>query len=145
MKSHRRSMVTCMVLLAVAGAAVLAEEASETTIWDGVYTEEQAARGKSVYDAECGECHLDTLMGDGNAPALIGRTFYVRWGELAVADMVSVTRATMPQFGAGTLSLGEYVDIAAYVLAQSSAPSGDAELPADMDALANIVVTENPE
>ena len=145
MSIHHIARVTCMGLVAAVSASVLAEEASETTIWDGVYTEEQAARGKAVYDAECGECHLDTLMGDGNAPALIGRTFYVRWGDLAVADMVAATRDTMPQFGAGTLSLGEYVDIAAYVLAQSSAPSGDAELPADMDALAAIVVTEKPE
>ena len=120
-------------------------EAGATTIWSGVYTDDQARRGQGVYEAECAECHLDTLLGDGNAPALVGRTFFVRWGDLSIADMVSATRATMPQFAANTLSTGEYVDIAAYVLARSGVPSGESELPVDMDALAGIVVTEKSE
>ena len=33
------------------------------TIWDGVYTEAQAARGEKAYKAACGYCHKDNLAG----------------------------------------------------------------------------------
>ena len=59
--------------------------------------------------------------------------------------MVLATRTTMPQFAADSLSTAEYVDISAYVLAKSEVPSGDTELPADMDDLADIIVTPEPE
>ena len=33
------------------------------TVWDGVYTREQAQRGEKLYEQECGRCHGDDLTG----------------------------------------------------------------------------------
>ena len=45
------------------------------TVWDGVYTEEQATRGTEAYKSACSECHGADLAGDGFAPALTGSEF----------------------------------------------------------------------
>ena len=45
------------------GASSAAAPAAARTNWDGVYSEEQAARGKQVYTRACAVCHLDTLAG----------------------------------------------------------------------------------
>src|SRR5438876_3128832 len=38
------------------------------SVWDGVYTEEQAKRGESIYRKECAVCHGDMLTGGESAP-----------------------------------------------------------------------------
>ena len=38
------------------------------------FTESQAIKGKSVYDARCAECHLSDLKGS-SGPALAGTNF----------------------------------------------------------------------
>ena len=30
---------------------------SERSVWDGVYTEEQAKRGEALYEKQCSACH----------------------------------------------------------------------------------------
>ena len=42
----------------------------EKSVWDGVFTAEQADRGAAAYKTSCSECHGGDLMGDGFAPAL---------------------------------------------------------------------------
>ncbi len=114
----------------------------ETTIWDGVYTDDQARRGQRVYEQACAECHLDDLSGDGDAPALIGRPFFYRWSNLSIGDLVAAIRTTMPKGAPASLSPAGYVDLSAYMLAKNTAPSGDTELPTDTDDLLDITVTE---
>ena len=41
------------------------------SVWDGVYSEAQADRGKSIYEQNCAFCHLSDLTGQGFAPALV--------------------------------------------------------------------------
>ena len=36
-----------------------------TTVWRGVYTEEQAAHGEATYRRRCAKCHRTNLRGDG--------------------------------------------------------------------------------
>ena len=115
---------------------------SQTTIWDGVYTDDQAKRGQGVYERECAQCHLDDLMGDGIAPALIGSSFFFRWSDLSVGDMYVAIRTTMPQGAPASLSPAGYADIAAYLLQMNKVPSGDDELPTDADDLGDITITE---
>ncbi len=45
------------------------------TIWDGVFTEEQAGRGQKVYAVSCAPCHKTDLLGDSGTPALAGADF----------------------------------------------------------------------
>ena len=49
-------------MMAVAGAT-LAQDAR--SVWDGVYTTAQAARGEAAYAQNCGFCHGANLAGTG--------------------------------------------------------------------------------
>ena len=116
--------------------------AQDQTIWDGVYTDEQAGRGQRTYEQECAACHLDDLMGDGIAPALIGSSFFFRWSDLSISDMYTAIRTTMPQGAPASLSPSGYADISAYLLQKNNVPAGDAELSSDTDDLEAIMITE---
>ena len=124
------------------GAAPTVAAQDQATIWNGVYTDEQAERGQRVYEQECTACHLDDLMGDGIAPALIGSSFFFRWSDLSVGDMYTAMRTTMPQGAPGSLSPAGYADISAYLLQMNEVPGGDTELPTDMDDLGAITITD---
>ena len=45
------------------------ERQAQKTVWDGVYTEEQAKRGGDIYAEKCAMCHGDSLGGVESAPA----------------------------------------------------------------------------
>ena len=127
------------------GTAIEATLAAQSkTIWDGVYTDAQAEQGQRVYERECAQCHLDDLLGDGIAPALIGSSFFFRWSDLSVGDMYVAIRTTMPQGAPASLSPAAYVDISAYLLQMNKVPGGDSELPTDTDHLGDITITEAP-
>lgn len=131
------------LLLAAAGAWSQGVSAQDTqSTWDGVFTEEQAARGAEQYEQECAQCHLEDLLGDGIAPALIGTPFHFRWSELSVGDMLVAIRTTMPQGAPASLSPQAYVDIVAYMLSVNDFPAGDMELPTDQTALESIIIIE---
>ena len=62
---------------------VRAEQVTTTkTVWDGVFTAEQAERGAAAYKTACSECHGNDLVGDGFAPALTGADFMGNWNDL---------------------------------------------------------------
>jgi mono/diheme cytochrome c family protein len=133
----------CPVVVSLVAYTRLAAQAP-TTIWDGVYTDDQATRGQRTYEQECAQCHLDDLMGDGIAPALIGSSFFFRWSDLSVGDMYVAIRTTMPQGAPASLSPAGYADITTYLLQMNKVPAGDTELSTDMDDLEEITITEPP-
>ena len=136
---------TAMAALAlvVAGAAYSGTAAQERTVWDGVFTEDQAQRGMATYEQECSQCHLDDLLGDGIAPSLIGAPFHFRWSDLSVGDMLVAIRTTMPQGAPASLSPRAYADIVAYLLQVNEFPAGDTELPTGVDDLEGIIIVED--
>jgi len=135
------SALVATALFAVTGQSARAAQ-DEASIWDGVYTDEQAERGGTTYMQECAACHLDDMLGDGIAPPLVGVPFSFRWTDLSVGDMYMAIRTTMPQGAPASLSPQGYVDIVAYMLSRNDIPSGDAELPTDEDALQEIIIDE---
>ncbi len=126
---------------APAAEAEAEAEAADPTVWDGVFTAEQATRGEGAYERECATCHLADLLGDGIAPALTGAAFDFRWSDLSVGDMFVAIRATMPQGAPASLSPQAYADIVSYVLQRNDFPAGDAELPSDEAVLNTIMIT----
>src|SRR5687767_1834428 len=74
------------------------------TVWDGVYTREQAERGEKLYRQECGRCHGDDLAGIESAPALTGSTFAPNWDGVPLSDLLERMRVSMPQDKPGSLS-----------------------------------------
>jgi len=67
------------VASAIFVTAIVVSAQAQKTVWDGVYTEEQAKRGAEVYAEKCAMCHGDSLGGVESAPALTGPAFYATW------------------------------------------------------------------
>ena len=133
------------IIIHAAPAESDAAASGRGSVWDGVFTEDQAARGKSTYEQECASCHLDDLLGDGIAPSLTGAAFDFRWDELSVGDMRAAIRATMPQGAPASLSAQAYIDIISYILQANDLPAGENELPTDEAPLSQIIIlSEHP-
>jgi len=108
------------------------------SVWDGVYTEEQATRGKDLYSKECGSCHGPELTGGEMAPGLAGGEFLAGWDGLTIGDLFERIRISMPQNAPGSLSGQVNSDILAFVLASNKFPAGSAELPKEAMILKSI-------
>ena len=119
---------------------IAAASAQTKTVWDGVYTEAQAARGKKLYIASCAACHQEGLQGADLAPALKGDEFLLLWNDRTLGDLVERVHKTMPQDAPGTLSLQDNTDIVAYMLQVSRFPTGATELAADAAAQKPIAI-----
>ncbi len=98
------------------------------SVWDGVYTEEQATRGGALYARECSSCHGEDLMGADEATPLAGALFLSNWDGLTVGDLFERVRVSMPQGDPGKLDRQQTADVLAYVLHFNQFPAGDSEL-----------------
>ena len=72
--------VALSLLIIRAHARELPQQANNNkTVWDGVYSEAQAARGGTLYNASCSGCHRRDLSGFEGA--LKGQRFMDHWRE----------------------------------------------------------------
>jgi len=110
-----------------------------TTVWDGVFSEDQALRGRNSYNASCASCHRADLT--GYEGALKGRKFMDRWREDALESLYSNIKRSMPRNAPGSLETATYLDIIAYILQQNGFPTGVSDL--SSDNLKSIQVTGN--
>jgi quinoprotein glucose dehydrogenase len=97
------------------------------SVKEGVFTEEQAKRGETLYKENCAACHGEDLAGSGPMPALAGNDFIANWKT--VGDLFEKTHTSMPASAPGSLSEQQVSDITAYMLAKSNFPAGQTELP----------------
>lgn len=112
---------------------------SETkSVWDGVYTDEQAKRGEPIYHKQCAACHGEMLTGGESAPPLTGGAFLSNWNGLTLADLFDRIRKTMPQNTPGKLSRQENADVLAHVLSVNKFPAGKTELSKQSEFLKEI-------
>jgi mono/diheme cytochrome c family protein len=107
-------------------------------VWDGVYTEQQASRGKTLYSQECTSCHGAALDGSGQAPPLTGADFKGNWNGQTVDDLFEKIQASMPADQPGKLSREQNADILGFLLGFNGFPAGQKELPSDAAALQKI-------
>jgi ankyrin repeat protein len=114
------------------------------TIWDGVFTDEQAGRGSKVYAVSCAPCHKTDLLGDSGTPALAGADFFSRFNGSSVDDLVKIIRASMPQDAPDSLGTPAYVDLVGYILKANGGSAGATELSQDSAVLKTIRIT-NPQ
>ena len=105
------------------------------SVWDGVYTEEQAKRGEAIYYMRCAACHGPTLEGGDMTPALSGGVFTSTWNDVSVADLFERIRISMPLDRPSTLSRAQTADVTAFLLQENKWPAGSAELPRELEAL----------
>ncbi|HJS99263.1 MAG TPA: cytochrome c [Terriglobales bacterium] len=119
------------------------QAAESQSVWDGVYTEEQARRGEALYQKDCSTCHGDRLNGTGEAPALSGGGFLSNWNGLTVGDLFERIRKTMPQDKPGRLTRQEKADVLAYILSFNKFPAGKSELRHQSEWLKQIQFEES--
>jgi len=141
-----RFATATVITVVVIGAFYSALRAQETrSVWDGVYTEEQAKRGAALFDRECAGCHGPAGEGGGMAPALVGSAFTANYEGQTVGDLFERNRTTMPVGKEGQLSAQVNADITAFMLQCNKFPAGAAELSSQAMMLKTIkFVAEKP-
>ena len=108
------------------------------TVWDGVFTKEQAKRGEGLYAQHCSSCHGPDLSGNDEAAPLTGSAFLANWDGLTVGDLTERVRVSMPPNNLGRLNRQQIVDILSYVLSVDNFPAGKAELDPRAEMLKQI-------
>jgi len=93
----------------------------------GVYTDEQASRGKDVYAGSCRSCHTPASH--------TGATFNKWWRGKRLSDLFGFISERMPKNDPGSLAPEDVADVMAYLLKMNAMPVGPNELPADVDSL----------
>jgi hypothetical protein len=129
-----------LALLCV-GGAVSSMIAAQRSVWDGIYTAEQAMRGRIEYMQACASCHAEDLRGKGTAPALVEESFAFQWEGMPIGDLLERTRKLMPLDRPNSLSPQAYRDVVAFVLQANKFPAGQQELAGDPEALRGVVIT----
>ncbi len=106
---------------------------------DGIYTKEQADRGRMLYDGTCADCHGAKLEGGTSTP-LAGSEFIASWGRpnLTLDDFYYIVRKTMPKDKPGSLTREAYTDIVAFILQQNSFPPGEKELTSNPEMMKTV-------
>ncbi len=119
-------IAVALTFIPVAFAAP-ADTAAHKSVWSGVYTAAQAARGDVAYDKSCSlSCHQPRLNGYGGV--LIGASFTEHWREDNLGNYFDRIKGTMPRGAPGSLSDPTYVDIIAFILKSNGFPAGNSEL-----------------
>jgi S-disulfanyl-L-cysteine oxidoreductase SoxD len=146
MTSPARHALVLVCLLHPAYCLLLsaADNQAARTVWDGVYTETQAERGRAAYQQSCVSCHRDDLRGDNTAPSLVGESFLFLWGDMEVGELSGRIQKLMPPERPGSLPAQTYADIIAFILQKNAFPAGSAELSGDPDALHVRITATRP-
>ena len=137
-----KTLAAAIIGLAVTGAfhrPVTSSAQELRSVWDGVFTEEQAKRGGGFYRQSCSNCHGENLEGADMSPALIGGAFTSNWNGLTLGDLFERIRVSMPADRPGTMPRQEIADILAFILSSDTFPAGETELPRDVQALKQIL------
>ena len=126
------AMFVALACVPALGLTLSAQSASGLTVWGGVYSDTQAARGQTAYVAHCASCHQEDLS--GYQSILKGNRFMNEYREASLGRLFDKFKTTMPRGAAGSLSDETYIDILSYVLKSNSFPAGRQELAAaDLD------------
>lgn len=94
-----------------------------------LFTDAQAATGKTLYEKSCASCHGAALSG-GTAPPLTGPAFQASWRDPRVTldDLFFIIRTTMPPRASATLAPQEHAAVFAYILRANGYSAGPTPL-----------------
>lgn len=135
---------TALFLATAGGALAVAQAPAAKSIWDGVYTDAQAARGGEAFAANCARCHGPQLQGDARFRALAGDVFQGRWDTRTVDALFKYVSTNMPNGAAGSLARNTYQDLIAFILSRNNFPAGGAELTAENVVGVQIIGRDGP-
>jgi S-disulfanyl-L-cysteine oxidoreductase SoxD len=138
--SHPANLGIFAIVVVFVVSIVFVSLAAAASVWDGVYTEEQAKRGEVIYYERCGACHGPQLEGGDMTPALLGGVFTSTWNDLPLSDLFERIRITMPLNQPSTLSRQQTADVTAFLLKANKWPAGQMELPRELEPLKEIQI-----
>jgi mono/diheme cytochrome c family protein len=118
-----------------------ARQADVRTVWDGVYTDAQAARATSAFGQSCSNCHSLTSQGEG---PLAGEKFWEGFTQKTVGDLLTYVRTNMPNGRGGSLPASTYNDLVALILKSNGFPAGMVELAPETAASVQIIPKDGP-
>jgi len=93
-----------------------------------VFTAEQADSGRVIYNRNCSSCHGLQFEGSGDAPALTGGTFLLKWRSKMVSELFGLILQTMPPTNPGSLGESAALNATAYLLQSNGASAGQTAL-----------------
>lgn len=126
-----------LVAVSLAGLIILQAQTT-ASVWDGVYTTDQAKRGADRYADSCASCHGDNLEGEGQAPPLMGKEFTDNWNKQTVGDLFDIVKGTMPADKPGSLTRQQNSEVLAFLFQKNGYPAGKADLSAEPADLKKI-------
>jgi mono/diheme cytochrome c family protein len=145
--SARLCAVVALLTSAAVGTPALAARtqnaAAERSTIAGVYSTDQADRGRAIFDAKCQSCHGAAFEGGTLAPALTGREFLSSFQQKPLRRIYSRIISTMPPDDVGSLTESETLALVALLLRANGYPDGPDAL-ARADDLNAIVVAPPP-
>jgi len=100
-------------LVLFVAAVVYAQQ--PVSVWNGVYVQDQASRGKAAFDERCAVCHGSDLAGR-NGPPLLGEVFKENWNGLMVDDLFEYIKTSMPRGQVFRFSREQTADVVAFLL-----------------------------
>jgi len=124
------------LLIAGVAQAQSTDSTAGKSVWQGVYTEEQATRGDTEHQNNCSSCHgTEKYSGDAFTKNWVGRTVF---------DLFDQIKTTMPDDNPGGLSAQQYKDVVAYILKTNGFPAGTDSLPSDPEAMRLLKIDAKP-
>ena len=142
------SVGTSAILLSTASLLIitpLAAQDGEGKIWQGVYSNAQAERGKEYFrKGECAGCHRLDLMGGGGDNTTMGGTslkgdrFLNEWEDKDVNQLFSFVRDNMPKLANALITTEQKIDVVAYILQENGFPAGSKDLTMNREDLQQI-------
>lgn len=137
MRNRLPLLASASLFVAALAAAPAAQAPAGRTVWDGVYTDAQAARAEGTFSASCSRCH--TLTAEGARP-LSGEAFLQKHTQKSVGELLAYISKNMPNgANAGSLSASAYNDLMALILKSNGLPAGAVELAPETVAAVTIV------
>ena len=139
-----KAMMSMTAVALVLGASVVAlkAQAPAKTVWSGVFSADQAAAGKTLFENNCAQCHGMELNGGEMTPALAGSSFVANWQGSSLGDLFTRIHTTLPANDPGSMNNAETAQVLAYILSFNQFPAGAAPLPSDDASLGQIQITD---
>jgi mono/diheme cytochrome c family protein len=93
-----RSTVYGLLAFVLASAWVpgAVTSARQRTAWDGIYSAQQAERGRAGYMQSCAACHAEDLRGRATAPSLVEESFAYLYNDVSVGELLDKIQKLMP-------------------------------------------------
>jgi len=136
-----KTILASALAIFCAAMAVNVRGQTTSTVWNGVYTAEQAKRGETIFKDNCSVCHAEDLTG-ADGPALKGELFTLLWEGRSLGKLFERLRRMPPRSAA--LPLEESRDALAFILQANGYPAGERELSTDASSLDEISIARKP-